>query len=219
MEVQCHTQYPELLFCVGYLKEINVYYSVSKGGYEGYLYFKSNNTIHYICKRFMWQKGANTYDCCNLVWDTIIGGDLFQSFIEWWYRNDIIKYKMEKKKLILNEKIASTICYHNDILQAKYGYMNEFVKIQRNILDFQYIFKKYLRIFKKHYNITPIVQLHMKRYYYFDYLVTNEGISFELAKRGFESEFANAIDDMDILKQNTYKMSHWEDNPYDSEVK
>ena len=217
MEVQCHILFPELLFCFGRIKEINVYYSVSKGGNEGYLYFMLNKAEHYICKRTFVLKGVHGYDECNLLFDTMIGGKEFEAFMKWWYSNDIHSYKISKNKFILNEKIASRICYHKDILEAKKGHMTELMILEQNIYDFEYIMKQYLIEAKQHIHIS-IVQLHMGLYYYFEHLPTNTGIGYEQAKLLYVNKFG-ITDRYDILKRNAYKMSHWEDNPYDSSVK
>ena len=216
MEVQCHThQYPELLFCIGFIKDIKVYYAVSKGGQQGHLYFKLNNKIHYICKRCI----IKCDDQCNLVHDSMIGGDSFKSFIIWWYKNNIINYKIDNntiKNMIFNEPIALLTCYQDDILNKKYGYINQVMKLSINIADFRYILQQYLAEITKHITTTHIVQLYMRRYYYFDYLATqNCGISYDHCKRLFESEFGG--DKHDMLREKIYKISQWEENPYDSE--
>ena len=215
MEVQCRTEYPELLFCIGFIKYIKVYYAVSQTGDEGYLYFKSKNETHCICKRCTNYRGR---DECNLVCDTMIGGDSFNLFMEWWYSNSIMNYEINNntiRNMVLCEKIALRICYNYHTLGIKYGNNNEVMKLSQNIADFEYIFKQYLVEAKKHINI-PIVELHMRRYYHFNYLQNqNCKLSFNFRKRVFESEFGG--DKHDMLKQKIYKISQWEDNPYDSE--
>ena len=218
MEVQRHILYPELLCCVGYIKEIRIYYGVSKSGNEGYLYFTSNNGTqqhnHNLCKRCVIWKGMEGIDQCSLVDGSMLGGDSFKAFREWWYKNNIENYKIVKNKLILNEPFAQRICY----MESMHGYMNGYQRLQQNLSDFLYILTEYFVKIKRHINNTPLVQRHMRRYYHFGHSTVNSGIGYDTAKRLFQNEFG-ITDQWDTLKQCTYKMSRWEDTPYDSEVK